>query len=195
VNYGGPFGEDYWYEYGEVHDNARLNRFTPHRILDGKTKRRPGWFRKDEYAFPKLAAQVAKISRAGGLVGVGSHGQLQGLGYHWEMWMLASGGMTPLEVIHAATINGAHIVGRPDEIGSIEPGKLADLNIFDKSPLDDIHNISALHWVMKNGELFEGETLDQVWPEQKKLAPLFFWNNYDVPKAGDPLSYGKTTQP
>jgi len=195
VNYGSPFGENYWYEYSEVHDNARLNRFTPHRILDGKTKRRPEWFRKDEYAFPKLAAQVAKISRAGGLVGVGSHGQLQGLGYHWEMWMLASGGMTPLEVIHAATINGAHIVGRPNEIGSIEAGKLADLNIFDKSPLDDIHNISALHWVMKNGELFEGETLDEVWPEQKKLAPLFFWNNYDVPKAGDPLSYGKTTQP
>jgi Tol biopolymer transport system component len=195
VNYGGPFGEDYWYEYSEVHDNARLNRFTPHRVLDGKTKRRPGWFRKDEYAFPKLAAQVAKISRAGGLVGVGSHGQLQGLGYHWEMWMLASGGMTPLEVIHAATINGAHIVGRPDEIGSIEPGKLADLNIFDKSPLEDIHNTSALHWVMKNGELFEGETLNQVWPEQKKLEPLFFWNNYDVPKAGEALSYGKTTQP
>src|SRR4029077_3328486 len=195
VNYGGPFGEDYWYEYSEVHDNARLNRFTPHRVLDGKTKRRPGWFRKDEYAFPKLAAQVAKISRAGGLVGVGSHGQLQGLGYHWEMWMLASGGMTPLEVIHAATINGAHIVGRPDEIGSIEPGKLADLNIFGKSALDDIHNTSALHWVMKNGELFEGETLNQVCPEQKKLEPLFFWNNYDVPKAGEALSYGKTMQP
>jgi len=195
VNYGGPFGENYWYEYSEVHDNARLNRFTPHRILDEKTKRRPEWFGKDEYAFPKLAAQVAKISRAGGLIGVGSHGQLQGLGYHWEMWMLASGGMTPLEVIHCATINGAHIVGRPGEIGSIEAGKLADLNIFDKSPLEDIHNISALHWVMKNGELFEGETLNQVWPEQKKLEPLFFWNNYDAPKAGDPLSYGKTTQP
>jgi hypothetical protein len=48
---------------------------------------------------------------------------------------------------------------------------------------------------MKNGELFEGDTLNQVWPEQKKLEPLWFWNNYDVPKAGDPLSYGKTAQP
>ena len=67
--------------------------------------------------------------------------------------------------------------------------------IFDKSPLDDIHNTNTIHWVMKNGELFEGDTLDQVWPEQKKLGKLWFWHNYDVPKAGDPLSYGKTTQP
>ncbi len=195
VNYGGPFGEDYWYEYSEVHDNAKLNHFTPHRILDDKTKRRPSWFRKDEYEFPKLAAQMAKLQRAGGLVGVGSHGQLQGLGYHWEMWMLASGGMTPLEVLKCATVNGSKIVGRPEELGSIEPGKLADLVIFDKNPLDDIHNTNTIHWVVKNGEVFEGDTLDQVWPEQKKLEPLWFWNNYDVPKAGEPLQYGKTATP
>ncbi len=120
---------------------------------------------------------------------------MQGIGYHWEMWMLASGGMTPLEVIRCATVNGSKIVGRPADLGSIEPGKLADLVIMDKSPLDDIHNTNTIHWVMKNGELFEGDTLNQVWPEQKKLEPLWFWNNYDVPKAGEPLSYGKTAQP
>src|SRR6267378_1128476 len=195
VNYGGPFGEDYFYESTNVHDDVKLNHFTPHRIIDEKTKRRGGWFRKDEFAFPKLAAQMAKLQRAGGLVGVGSHGQLQGLGYHWEMWMLASGGMTPLEVLKCATVNGSKIVGRPEELGSIEPGKLADLVIFDKNPLDDIHNTNTIHWVVKNGEVFEGETLNQVWPEQKKLEPLWFWNNYDVPKAGEPLSYGKTVQP
>lgn len=195
VNYGGPFGEDYWYEFSEVHDNAKLNRFTPHRIIDEKTKRRPSWFRKDEYEFPKLAAQMAKLERMGGLVGVGSHGQLQGLGYHWEMWMLGSGGMTPLEVLKCATVNGSHIVGRPDEIGTLEPGKLADLIIFDKNPLDDIHNTNTIHWVMKNGELFEGDTLNQVWPEQKNLEPLWFWNHYDEPKAGEPLQYGKTATP
>ncbi len=195
VNYGGPFGEDYWFENSEVHDNAKLNHFVPHRVLDQRTKRRPGWFRKDEYEFPKLAAQMAKLSRAGGLVGVGSHGEMQGIGYHWELWMLASGGMTPLEVIRCATVNGSKIIGRPADLGSIEPGKLADLLIMDKSPLEDIHNTNTIHWVMKNGELFEGDTLNQVWPEQKKLEPLWFWNNYDVPKSGDPLNYGKTTQP
>src|SRR5690348_3761322 len=130
VNYGGPFGEDYWYENTNVHDNAKLNHFTPHKIIDEKTKRRPSWFSKDEYAFPKLAAQVAKLERDGGLVGVGSHGQLQGLGYHWEMWMIASGGMTPIETLRCATVNGAKIIGRPDDLGSIQPGKLADLVIM-----------------------------------------------------------------
>ena len=195
VNYGGPFGEDYWYESSEVHDNTKLNHFTPHKIIDEKTKRRPAWFRKDEYAFPKLSAQMAKLERAGGLVGVGSHGQLQGLGYHWEMWMLASGGMTPREVLKCATVNGAKIIGRPQDLGTIEPGKLADLVIFDKNPLDDIHNTNTIRWVMKNGELFVGDTLDQVWPEQKQLEPLWFWNNYDVPKSGEGLSYGPTVQP
>ena len=194
VNYGGPFGQEYWFENSDVHDNAKLNHFTPHNLIDEKTNRRPDWFRKDEYAFPKLAAQMAKLSRAGGLVGVGSHGQLQGLGYHWEMWMLASGGMTPLEVLRCATVNGSRIVGRPQDLGSIEAGKLADLVILDKNPLEDIHNTNTIHWVMKNGELFVGDTLDQVWPEQKKLEPLYFWN-FDKPKAGEPLSYGKTVNP
>src|SRR3989449_9939387 len=113
VNYGGPWGENYWYESSEVHDDAKLNHFTPHRIIDQKTKRRPGWFRKDEYEFPKLAAQMAKLVRANGLVGVGSHGQLQGLGYHWELWMLASGGMTPLEVLRCAPVKGSKNIRRP----------------------------------------------------------------------------------
>ncbi len=195
VNYGGPFGENYWFENSDVHDDAKLNHFMPHRIIDQRTKRRPEWFRKDEYEFPKLAAQMTKLVRDGGLVGVGSHGEMQGIGYQWELWMLASGGMTPLEVLKCATVNGSKIIGRPEDLGSIEPGKLADLVILDKNPLDDIHNTNTIHWVMKNGELFEGNTLDQVWPEQKKLEPLWFWNNYDVPKAGEPLSYGKTTQP
>lgn len=194
VNYGGPFGQEYWFENTEVHDNAKLNHFIPHNLIDQRTRRRPDWFRKDEYAFPKLAAQMTKLVRANGLVGVGSHGQLQGLGYHWEMWMLASGGMTPMEVLRCATVNGSKIIGRPQDLGSIEPGKLADLLILDKNPLDDIHNTNTIHWVMKNGELFEGDTLDQVWPEQKKLEPLYFWN-FDKPKAGAPLSYGKTVNP
>ncbi|MGA2097755.1 MAG: amidohydrolase family protein [Candidatus Acidiferrum sp.] len=194
VNYGGPFGENYWYENTEVHDDLKLNHFMPHFEIDEKSKRRPEWFRKDEYAFPKLAAQMTKLLRAGGLVGVGSHGQLQGMGYHWELWMIASGGMTPMEALRCATVNGSKIIGRPDELGSIEPGKLADLVIMDKNPLEDIHNTNTIHWVMKNGELFEGDTLDQVWPQQKKLEPLYFWE-YDKPKAGEPLSYGKTTTP
>jgi imidazolonepropionase-like amidohydrolase len=177
-----------------VHNDPKLNHFTPHFVLDRKSTRRAFWGRQDEYEFPKHAAQMAKLVRAGGLVGVGSHGQLQGLGYHWEMWMLASGGMTPMEVLRCATVNGSKIVGRPQDIGSLEPGKLADLVILDKNPLDDIHNTNTIHWVMKNGALYEGDTLNQLWPEQKKLEALWFWD-FDKPKSGAPLQYGATNKP
>ncbi len=179
VNYGGPFAENFFYETTEVHDDAKLNRFTPHNIIDQKTKRRQ-WFRQDEYAFPQTAAQAGKIIRAGGRVGIGSHGQLQGLGYHWEMWALSMGGLTPLEVLRAATRHGAEIIGYAQDLGSIEPGKLADLVVLARNPLDNIRNTNSIRYVMKNGELFEGDTLNQLWPVEKELPPLWWWN--DAPK-------------
>ena len=179
VNYGGPFAENFFYETTEVHDDAKLNRFTPHNIIDQKTKRRQ-WFRQDEYAFPQTAAQAGKIIRAGGRVGIGSHGQLQGLGYHWEMWALSMGGLTPLEVLRAATRHGAEIIGYAQDLGSIEPGKLADLVVLARNPLDNIRNTNSIRYVMKNGELFEGDTLKQLWPVEKELPPLWWWN--DAPK-------------
>ena len=180
VNYGGPFAENFFYETTEVHDDAKLRRFTPHNIIDDKTRRRQ-WFRQDEYAYPKTAAEAAKIVRAGGRVGIGSHGQLQGLGYHWEMWALSSGGLTPMEVLRAATLHGAEIIGYAQDVGSLEPGKMADLVVLEKNPLDDIKNTNTIRYVMKNGELFEGDTLKQVWPVEKELAPLWWWD--DEPSA------------
>jgi imidazolonepropionase-like amidohydrolase len=109
-------------------------------------------------------------------VGIGSHGQFQGLGYHWEMWSLASGGVSNFDVLKSATIRGAEAIGYAQDLGSIEPGKLADLVVLSKDPLADIHNTNSVHYVMKNGELFEGDTLNQVWPQHKELAPLWWWN-------------------
>jgi Tol biopolymer transport system component len=174
VNYGGIIAEEYFYTTTEVHDDRKLNRFYPHNVLDDMTRRRRVWARKDEFVFPMAAEAAAKIQRAGGLVGVGAHGQLQGLGYHWEMWALAMGGMTPEEVLRAATFDGAKIIGFDQDLGSIEAGKLADLVVLDRNPLDDIRNTNSVRYVMKNGELYDAETMDQVWPVQRKL-PTFWW--------------------
>ncbi len=175
VQYGGPFGENYFYTHEEVHDDPKLQRFYPHNVLDDITRRRGIWARDDEYSFKLAAASAAKIQRAGGLIGVGGHGQLQGLGYHWEMWALSMGGMTPREVLRAATIDGARIIGFDQDLGSLEAGKLADLVVLDSNPLENIRNTNTVRWVMKNGELYDADTLTQVWPVQKKL-PAFWWS-------------------
>jgi len=176
VAYGGPWAENHFYETTEVHDDPKLRRFIPHHVLDSRTRRRP-WFRPDEHVYPKLAAGAAKIIRAGGRVGVGGHGQLQGIQCHWELWALASGGLTGLEALRAATLHGAEAIGYAQDLGSLEPGKLADLVVLAKDPLQDIRNTNSIRYVMKNGELFEGDTLNQVWPREKPLPPLWWWDD------------------
>ncbi len=175
VNYGGIIAEEYFYTTTEVHDDPKLNRFYPHNVLDSMTRRRRVWAREDEYVFPMAAESAARIQRAGGLIGVGAHGQLQGLGYHWEMWAFAMGGMTPAEVLRAATIDGAKIIGFDQDLGSLEKGKLADLVVLDRNPLDNIRNTNSVRYVMKNGELYDGDTLDQIWPVQRTLPKFWWW--------------------
>ena len=176
VAYGGPWAEDYYYENTEVHDDAKVRHFIPHNIVDDHTRRRTIWTRKDELVFPRLAAEDNKLIKAGGKVTIGSHGQFQGLGYHWEMWSLASGGVPNLEVLKSATIHGAEALGFAQDLGSVELGKLADLVVLNQNPLDDIHNTNTIQYVMKNGELFQGDTLNEIYPVEKPLAPLWWWN-------------------
>jgi imidazolonepropionase-like amidohydrolase len=139
------------------------------------------WFREPEHVFPKLAAEAAKIVRAGGRVGMGGHGQLQGLQCHWEMWALAKGGLTPHEVLRAATLHGAEAIGYARDLGSLEAGKLADLVVLEANPLADLRNTTKIRYVMKDGELFAGSTLDQVWPVARPLAHLWWWNDEPSP--------------
>lgn len=177
INYGGPAAENFYYETTTVHDDAKVRRFIPHNVIDAKTSRIT-WYRSDEYAYSTFAASAAKIAASGGKVCVGGHGEFQGLSYHWELWALQSGGMSNLQALRAATLTGAEAIGLSQDLGSIEAGKLADIVILDRNPLDDIHNSTAIHYVMKNGELFEGSTLNEVWPEQKPL-PAMYWQKED----------------
>ena len=174
VAYGGPWAENYFYETIDVWNDPKLRRFLPTNVLEAKAKRRP-WFTEDEHVFKKLAAEALKIVRAGGRVGIGGHGQLQGIQVHWEMWALSSGGFTPMETLRAATLHGAQAIGYAQDLGSIEAGKLADLVVLDKNPLENIRNSSSVRYVMKNGELFDGETLDKLAPEKSPRQRQWWW--------------------
>jgi imidazolonepropionase-like amidohydrolase len=175
VAYGGPNAEDYFFEHFESHDDPKLRRFVPDLVLDTKFRRR-NWYRDDEYFFPKIAEAALKIVKAGGNVCIGAHGELEGLGYHFEMWGMKMGGWSNMEVLRAATLSGAKAMGYEQDLGSIEVGKLADMVVLSKDPLQDLHNTTSVKYVVKNGQVFEGDTLNAIWPEGKPLPTLWFWN-------------------
>ena len=198
VSYGGPWAENYFYTSEDVFGDEKLTHFTPKRELDTKARRlqttgpgRGGWFMDEEYAFRKHSGWLAQLVEGGGKTGVGSHGQLQGLGYHWELWALQSGGMDEHDALRAATIMGAEAIGLGGDLGSVEAGKLADLVILDANPLDDIRNTNTVDKVMMNGRLYDGDTLDELWPRQRP-APTAPWRttapdvNAGIRQAGDP---------
>jgi len=172
VSYGGPWAENFYWATENPNKDPKMNHFMPKSELDAKTRRVGGWFMPEEHVFPDHARFVNDLVKAGGNAGVGSHGEMQGIGYHWELWSMASGGLSSLDALKVATIQGARAIGLDVDLGSIESGKLADLVILEKNPLDNLRNTNTVFQVMKNGRLYDGYTLDEVYPSARK-APSF----------------------
>jgi len=180
VNYGGNSGEYYWYQKTQVWDKDRLLKFTPRSVVDGRS-RRVTLVPDEEYENGHLliARSLKKLTDLGVKVNLGAHGQLQGLGAHWELWMLQQGGMSNLEALQAATINGAAYLGMDKELGSLEAGKLADLIVLDKNPLEDIRHSESVTYTMVNGRLYDAATMQETGNRQKQALP-FYWEKTKV---------------
>lgn len=171
--YGGPSGWSPGYQDASLYDDEKLRHFYPPDSLS--RKRRSQWVPPEERFASKLARSAVAVARAGGRVCIGSHGNFAGLGYHWNLWAYADGGLTPHEALRAATMCGAEALGYSQDLGSLEPGKLADVLVLDLNPLADIRNTKSIRYVMKNGVLYQGDTLEEVWPG-KRPAPRLWWH-------------------
>ena len=173
VTNSGPTGADWFVETENLLADPRTTRFWPPGAIEQKLTTRE-WRPLRDYRFSAIAPGAAAVAKAGGLVGMGAHGEVPGAGFHWEMQAHVMGGMAPLAVLHAATAGSAETIGRLDDLGTIEPGKLADLVILDRDPLADIRNTQGIAAVMRGGRLYDGATLDEIYPDPHPLpAPWF----------------------
>jgi Tol biopolymer transport system component len=158
ISHGGPpAGADFIARDRALADPA-IARWFPANARERLFARVP-WVVPRDYVYADLAAGAAAIQRAGGVVGIGAHGNYPGIGTHWEIQAHVAGGMTPHEALRAATLGSATTIGRARDLGSLEPGKLADFVVLDADPLADVANTLRIHRVVKDGRVWDEEAL------------------------------------
>jgi imidazolonepropionase-like amidohydrolase len=175
VGYGGPWGEEYWYQHEQVWADQRLLRFVPRFVVDPRARRRL-MYPDEEFNHLRSAGICKALYDAGATVQVGAHGQLAGLAAHWELAMLVQGGLTPHEALRCGSLHGARYLGLDADLGSIEPGKLADVAVVEGNPLEDIARARMVRFTLLNGRLYDGATLAPA-DGRGGSAPTFFWTD------------------
>jgi imidazolonepropionase-like amidohydrolase/dipeptidyl aminopeptidase/acylaminoacyl peptidase len=111
----------------------------------------------------KVARMCAAIVRAGGRIAVSGH-NAPGILAHVEMWLLWKGGVPPEEAIRAATRTGIEKIGYLDDLGSIEPGKIADLVVLSSDPLADMLNTVDVRYTIVDGVVYDANANREVLP-------------------------------
>lgn len=173
VAYGGIWGENYWYNTTDVWLHPRLSKYVPSDILQPRAMRRPK-APLNHYNHINVAKVAKELQDLGIKVNAGGHGQREGLAMHWEMWMMAQGGMTPLQALRTATISPAQTLGLDEQLGSIKVGKLADLIVVDGDISQDIRLSDKVQYTMVNGRLFNAETMNEIGNYDNKRAKFYF---------------------
>ncbi|MGQ0647733.1 MAG: amidohydrolase family protein [Gemmatimonadaceae bacterium] len=168
----GPWNEEYWYQETEVWKDAKTRRFMPWVTFVPQSRRRvlrP----ESDYSFAWIAQGMADIIAAGGFGAIGAHGQHNGLGSHWETWMAAAA-TGPMGALEVASLHGARFIGREQDLGSLEVGKLADFMVLNSNPLENIRNTTDIQYVVKGGVVYDDETLDELWPRQRRYGTPYW---------------------
>ncbi|PKI15974.1 amidohydrolase family protein [Colwellia sp. 12G3] len=173
VAYGGISGENYWYDTTNVWEHPRLSKYVPSEFLDPRSMRRPK-APLHHYNHFNVAKVAKEMQDLGVEVNAGGHGQREGLAMHWEMWMMAQGGMTPLQAIRTATISPARSLGLDKDLGSLTVGKLADMIVIDGDITKDIRLSDKVTHTMVNGRLYNADTMNEIGNYDNKREKFYF---------------------
>jgi imidazolonepropionase-like amidohydrolase len=108
---------------------------------------------------------LAGTDASGGFIGL-----IPGRSLYYELVLLVKAGLTPLEVLRAATLNSARFLGKEKEIGTVERGKPADLVLLDANPLDQITNTQKIAAIVEDGRYIDRSALQKMLSELESMA-------------------------